>query len=51
MSPLVLPLCLLCALAIAPFTRHTWEWDATGLRWCGAWRSAALRWPGIVRLG
>jgi hypothetical protein len=40
-----------CALAIAPFTRHTWEWDATGLRWRGAWRSRALRWPDIVRLG
>jgi hypothetical protein len=39
------------ALAIAPFTRHTWEWDATGLRWRGAWRSMALRWPDVVRLG
>ncbi len=39
------------ALAIAPFTRHVWEWDATGLRWRGAWRSAALRWPDIARLG
>lgn len=39
------------ALALAPFTRHTWKWDATGLRWRGAWRSAALRWPEIVRLG
>jgi hypothetical protein len=41
----------LSALAIAPFTRHTWEWDSTGLRWHGAWRSTALRWPDIVRLG
>jgi hypothetical protein len=39
------------ALAIAPFSRHTWEWDATGLRWRGAWRSAALRWHDIMRLG
>jgi hypothetical protein len=39
------------ALAIVPFTRHVWEWDSTGLRWRGAWRGAALRWPEIVRLG
>lgn len=26
-------------LILLPFTRHTWEWDATGLRWHGAWRS------------
>ena len=36
------------ALAVAPFTRHSWEWDATGLRWRGAWRSTALRWHDIV---
>lgn len=41
----------LSALAIAPFTRHTWEWDARGLRWHGAWRSAALGWHDIERLG
>jgi hypothetical protein len=41
----------LCALAILPFTRHTWEWDATGLRWRGAWRNVSLRWPDLVRLG
>jgi hypothetical protein len=41
----------LVALAILPFTRHTWEWDAGGLRWQGAFRSVALRWPEIVRLG
>jgi hypothetical protein len=39
------------ALAIAPFTRHTWEWDATGLTWHGARRSISLRWREIVRLG
>ena len=26
----------LIALAILPFARHAWEWDATGLRWRGA---------------
>jgi hypothetical protein len=41
----------LCALAILPFTRHTWEWDAHGLRWQGAWRGVRLRWPDLVRLG
>jgi hypothetical protein len=41
----------LCALAILPFTRHTWEWDANGLRWQGAWRSVRMRWPDLVRLG
>jgi hypothetical protein len=39
------------ALAIAPFTRQTWEWDAAGLTWQGARRSTSLRWPEIVRLG
>src|SRR5262249_4142486 len=38
-------------LAILPFTRHTWQWDATGLRWQGALRSASMRWPEIARLG
>src|SRR5215467_14620210 len=38
-------------LAILPFTRHTWQWDATGLRWHGALRSTSMRWPEIVRLG
>jgi len=39
------------SLAIMPFTRHAWEWDATGLRWQGAWRRVAMRWPDLVRLG
>jgi hypothetical protein len=39
------------ALAILPFTRHTWEWDAAGLRWQGAWRSVSMPWPAIVRVG
>jgi hypothetical protein len=39
------------SLAILPFTRHAWEWDATGLRWRGAWKSVAMRWPDLVRLG
>jgi hypothetical protein len=38
-------------LAILPFTRHTWQWDATGLRWHGAFRSTSMRWLEIVRLG
>jgi hypothetical protein len=38
-------------LAILPFTRHRWLWDATGLRWHGALRSASMQWPDIVRLG
>jgi len=38
-------------LAILPYTRHTWQWDATGLRWQGALRSASMRWPEIARLG
>jgi len=38
-------------LAILPFTRHTWHWDETGLRWQGAWRSVSMRWPEIARLG
>jgi hypothetical protein len=38
-------------LAILPFARHTWQWDATGLRWHGALRSTSMRWPEIVRLG
>jgi hypothetical protein len=36
---------------ILPFTRHTWQWDARGLRWHGALRSTSMRWPEIVRLG
>lgn len=39
------------AVAILPFTRHTWEWDAGGLRRHGAFRSVALRWPELARLG
>jgi len=39
------------ALAMFPFTRHTWEWDAAGLRWRGAWRSVAMRWADIVHFG
>jgi hypothetical protein len=39
------------SLAILPFVRHTWEWDATGLKWRGAWRSVAMRWPDLVQLG
>jgi hypothetical protein len=38
-------------LMILPFTRHTWQWDARGLRWHGALRSTSMRWPEIVRLG
>jgi len=38
-------------LAILPYTRHTWQWDATGLHWQGALRSASMRWPEIARLG
>lgn len=38
-------------LAMLPFTRHTWQWDATGLRWDGAFRSTSMRWPEIARLG
>lgn len=38
-------------LALLPFTRHSWEWDAASLRWQGAWRSAAIKWPDIARLG
>lgn len=38
-------------LVLLPFTRHTWEWDETGLRWQGAWRSVAMRWADIARLG
>jgi hypothetical protein len=38
-------------LMILPFTRHTWQWDATGLRWHGALRSTSMRWSEIVRLG
>jgi hypothetical protein len=38
-------------LAMLPFTRHTWQWDATGLRWDGALRSTSMRWSEIVRLG
>jgi hypothetical protein len=41
----------LLASVIVPFTRHTWEWDAAGLRWQGAWKSVAMRWPDLVRLG
>jgi hypothetical protein len=41
----------LCALAILPFTRQTWEWDATGLRWRGVWKSVAMRWPDLARIG
>jgi hypothetical protein len=37
--------------AMLPFTRHTWQWDATGLRWRGALRSTSMRWPDIVYLG
>jgi hypothetical protein len=39
------------SLAILPFTRHVWEWDAAGLRWRGAWRTVAMRWPELVHLG
>jgi hypothetical protein len=39
------------ALAMFPFTRHTWEWDGAGLRWRGAWRSVAMRWSDIVHFG
>lgn len=39
------------SLAILPFARHAWEWDATGFRWRGAWRSVAMRWPDLVQLG
>jgi len=39
------------SLAILPFTRHVWEWDAAGLRWRGAWRSVAMRWPELAHLG
>ena len=42
---------LLGSLALLPFTRHTWEWDTAGLRWHGAWRSVAMRWPELERLG
>ena len=33
--------------------RETWEWDATGLRWRGAWRSRAveMRWSDLLHLG
>jgi hypothetical protein len=41
----------LCFMAILPFTRHTWRWDEAGLYWRGAWRSMAMRWPEIARLG
>jgi hypothetical protein len=33
------------------FSRLTWEWDATGLRWHGAFRTISMRWQEIVRLG
>jgi hypothetical protein len=38
-------------LAMLPLTRHTWQWDAAGLRWHGALRSISMPWPEIVRLG
>jgi hypothetical protein len=38
-------------LMILPFTRHTWQWDTTGLCWHGALRSTSMRWPEIVHLG
>jgi hypothetical protein len=41
----------LAFLAILPFTRHTWEWDAAGLRWRGALRSIAIPWADIARVG
>jgi hypothetical protein len=39
------------ALTLLPFAQHTWEWDSTGLRWQGAWRSVEMHWPDLVRLG
>jgi hypothetical protein len=39
------------ALAMYIFSRHTWEWDAAGLRWRGAWRSVAMRWSDIAHFG
>jgi hypothetical protein len=39
------------ALAMFPFTRHAWEWDASGLRWRGVWRSVAMQWSDIVHFG
>ena len=43
--------CSLLSLLILPFTRHTWEWDAQGLRWQGTWKRVAMRWPDLERLG
>ena len=40
----------LAAPAMLLFARHTWEWDATGLRWRGAWRRVEMRWPDLVAL-
>jgi hypothetical protein len=37
--------------AIVPFTRHTWEWDAAGLRWHGAFRSVSIPWSELARVG
>jgi hypothetical protein len=41
----------LAFLAILPFTRHTWAWDAEGLRWRGLLRSVSIPWTELVRVG
>jgi hypothetical protein len=38
-------------VGIIPLTRHTWEWDETGLRWQGAMKSVAIAWPELSRVG
>lgn len=38
-------------LILLPFTRHSWEWDASRLQWHGAWRSRSMPWSDIARLG
>jgi hypothetical protein len=39
------------ALAFLPFAQHTWQWDSTGLRWRGAFRSVEMHWSDLVHLG
>jgi hypothetical protein len=41
----------LASLVLVALSRHTWEWDAAGLVWHGAWSSRAMRWADLVRIG
>jgi len=42
---------LIACLITLRYARQTWDWDAKGLRWHGAWRSVSMPWTDMRRAG